>query len=280
MSLAFHNTPASSFIYGCLYNVGGFHARIGFRKNFGFINKNDFLQPSGLRSFTSQSLRLLKSNKVYRLCKLRDRFNPVAASYFAASSFEDSVGDLKDHGRVEGVKKKAANGGGSDTNTGYIPGITLREECYDHGNGDIQGNHRGGGDNSGTGNGDSRGGGDNGGTGSGGFSDFAEWEGVIWLCWQIYKAWTYYFNSGDLSSSKVAPSAVGNIPVNKKECGKKKAEQGLERVMESMAVTLYEEMCVPCMIAAAAICGVLLAGVSLFGGVVALLVWVWRSLWP
>lgn len=275
MSLAFRFSPVGTFIYGCLYDGGGFPARIGFQKNFGFSKKKKNSRPSGLRFVTNQNLRFLKSNHVDRLCKLRNKSNSDAA-YCADSSFTDSLGDSKDCGRVEGVKKEAANVNDSDTNTGYS-----------HRNVDSRGNQRCGGDNGGSGNGDNRGnhggGGDNGGTGSGGLGEFANWEGVIWLCWQIYKVWTYYFNSADISSSKVAPSAVGNIPVKPKECAKKMAgpdSEGLQSVLEPMAVTLFGEMFVPCMIAAVGICAVLLAGASLFGCVVALLVWVCRSLWP
>ncbi|KAK1375287.1 hypothetical protein POM88_031480 [Heracleum sosnowskyi] len=164
----------------------GIRKIIGFQKNFGFIHKNAFSRPSGLRFVTSQSLRLLKSNQVDRLCKLRGGFKSDAESYFVASSFDNSVGDLKDCGRVEGIKKEAGNCDGSDTNT-----------VYGHGNGDSRGNHQGGGG--------------NGGTGSGGQDESADWEELRWFCWQILKAWKYYNKLAKLRSYVVA--GVGNIQV-------------------------------------------------------------------
>ncbi|KAK1375297.1 hypothetical protein POM88_031490 [Heracleum sosnowskyi] len=203
MSLAFRAfrvTPASSFI--CLYNGRRFYPITGFQMNFGFVNKNNFLRPSGLRFETNQRSSSLKSAQSLACicCDWRIWFSSVAASYGAASSFNYSIGDFENCKRMGGLElKEAANDDGSHTNVGF-----------------------------GHGNSDSRGGGDNSGSDSGGLDDSADWEGVRWFCWRIFQAWTDYNNSTNLISSEAAISRVGSILVNIEGCLKKMAEPNFE----------------------------------------------------
>ncbi|KAK1375294.1 hypothetical protein POM88_031487 [Heracleum sosnowskyi] len=282
MSLASGVIPTSTFIYDCLYNDGGFRARTGSQKNFGFFHKNNFLPQSGVRIVTNQKLRLLKLSKIQRLCNWRDGFNHVAASVCAASIFNNSVGDFTDCGRVEGVKKEARNGDGlgrrvegvkkearnGDGSGRRVEGLKKEARngdgsdtsaSYGHGNGDSRGNHQGGGG--------------NGGTGSGGQDESADWEELRWFCWQILKAWKYYNKLAKLRSYVVA--GVGNIQVKIEGYRKEIVEPNFDG-LEELLRGILELLLLPFALIAVAFLATLFAGILLFCFVVAILIWFWR----
>lgn len=91
MSLAFHFTPASSFIFSRLDNGGRLYPIPGFPENLELVYKKDCLQLFGLRYKTNQLC-----------CKWRVGFS------YAASSFNYSVSDYEDCGRMESVGLKMA----------------------------------------------------------------------------------------------------------------------------------------------------------------------------
>ncbi|XP_074325912.1 uncharacterized protein LOC141663966 isoform X2 [Apium graveolens] len=158
-------------------------------------------------------------------------------------------GDFKDCGRVEGEKEEAINVDESDTSTG----------CG-HGDGDGQGNHRGGGD--------------NGGNDSGGLGEGADWEEMRWFCWQIFKAWKYNDNLAKVSSSAMA--GAGNIQVEMEGCLKKRLELNFDG-RDQLQLTVFELLLLPIVLIVPAVCAALIAGILLFGCVLAALIGFWWS---